>query len=132
MTDFEREDTELQEMFHGEEKPMHPDTVHITLNGADKPTARRRAAESAGTCKKVPEKQNTVESPCVPVKPDPDSMEKIKQMAKDVCKYAALSLILFWWQQTGRLEETTAWYSLLVCVGMVFFSVGKNWRGGVK
>lgn len=66
------------------------------------------------------------------VKPDPDFMEKLKQTAKDVCKYAALSLILFWWQQTGRLEETTAWYSLLFCVGMVFFSIGKNCRGGVK
>ena len=111
---------------------MHPDTVHITLNSTDKPTARRRAAESAGTCKNAPKEEKPTKSLWEPVKPAPDFMEKLKQMAKDVCKYAALSLILFWWQQTGRLEETTAWYSLLVCVGMVFFSVGKNWRGGVK
>ena len=65
-----------------------------------------------------------------PVKPAPDFMEKLKNTAKDVCLYAVLSLVLFYWQQTGRLEVTTSWYALLMCVGMVFFAIGKNCRGG--
>jgi hypothetical protein len=129
MFDIDNEDMELDEMFHGEKKPLHPDTVYETFT---KPARKPVAPKESNPGKSTPKEEKPVESPCEPVKPASDSMEKIKQMAKDVCKYAALSLILFWWQQTGRLEETTAWYSLLVCVGMVFFSVGKNWRGGVK
>lgn len=67
-----------------------------------------------------------------PVKPDPNYLDKLKTTAKDVSMYAVLSTILFWWQQSGKLEETTAWYALLVCVGMVFFTVGKNWRWGER
>lgn len=130
MTGINKEDMELEEMFHGEEKPMHPETIHITLN--EMPTVKPYPKKQSKPVKNVPEKEKPVEPLWEPVKPDPDFMELLKHTAKDVCKYAALSLILFWWQQTGRLEETTAWYSLLVCVGMVFFSIGKNCRGGVK
>lgn len=123
------EDMEIDEMFHGEEKPLHPDTVYETFT---KPARKPVAPKESNPGKNTPKEEQPVESLCKPVKPAPDFMDKLKQTAKDVCLYAVLSVILFWWQQTGRLEETTAWYSLLVCVGMVFFSVGKNWRGGVK
>ena len=56
--------------------------------------------------------------------------DNLKAIVKDVSLFAFLSFVLFWWQQTGRLEVTTSWYALLFCVGMVFFSVGKNCRGG--
>ena len=127
-----KEDLELEEMFHGEGKPLHPDTVHITLGGSEKPTAKAEAKKQETPTKNAPEKEKTVDAQWEPVKPAPDFMDKLRTSAKDMALYAVLSVILFWWQQTGRLEETTAWYSLLVCVGMVFFSVGKNWRGGVK
>ena len=132
MTEINKEDKELTEMFHGEEKPMHPETIHITLGSNGKPTTKPAPTNQSNHGKKCTKEEKPVKSPCEPVKPAPDFMEKLKQTAKDMCLYAVLSMILFWWQQTGRLEETTAWYSLLVCVGMVFFSVGKNWRGGVK
>ncbi len=138
MIDMNKEDMEIDEMFHGEEKPLHPDTAYETFT---KPTGGAEKKVTANTTRTEKDAQKPAQKPtkaneavkdaqCEPVKPAPDSMEKLKHMAKDVFKYAALSLILFWWQQTGRLEETTAWYSLLVCVGMVFFSVGKNWRWG--
>ena len=75
-------------------------------------------------------KEKAMDAQWEPVRPALDCMEKLKNTAKDVCLYAVLSLVLFYWQQTGRLEVTTSWYALLVCVGMVFFSVGKNCRGG--
>lgn len=59
-------------------------------------------------------------------------MDNLKAIVKDVALYAFLSLVLFWWQQTGRLEVTTSWYALLFCVGMVFFAVGKHCRGGKR
>lgn len=130
MTGINNEDKELEEMFHGGEKPMHPETIHITLG--EKPVAKPYPKKQSEPVKECTKEEKPVKAQWKPVKPNPNEMETLKRTAKDVCKYAALSLILFWWQQTGRLEETTAWYSLLVCVGMVFFSVGKNWRGGVK
>jgi hypothetical protein len=132
MTGFEREDMELNEMFHGEEKPMHPETIHITLGGTEKPTAKPVSTKQSNPGKECPGKEKPVESLWEPEKPAPNWMDKLKQTTKDVCLYAVLSSVLFYWQQTGRLEETTSWYALLVCVGMVFFSVGKNCRGGVK
>lgn len=130
MTGFDKEDKELNEMFHGEEKTLHPDTIHITLGGHQKPTAKPASTNQGNPDKNTAKEEKAVKEQWDPMKPAMDFMDKLKQIAKDVCLYAVLSLILFWWQQTGRLEETTAWYSLLVCVGMVFFSIGKNCRGG--
>ena len=132
MTGFDKEDKELNEMFHGEEKPLHPETIHITFGGAEKPVAKQTATKNTNPVKNAPEKEKPVDASWKPVKPEPNFMEKLKATAKEVGVYGVLSLILFWWQQTGKLDETTAWYSLLVCVGMVFFSIGKNCRGGVK
>ena len=127
MSDFEKEDKELYEMFHGEEKPMHPGTVHITHG---QPTAKAEAKKQATPAKDTPKEEKPVDARWEPVKQSGDFMDKLKQTAKDTCMYAVLSMILFYWQQTGRLETTTSWYALLVCVGMVFFSIGKNCRGG--
>lgn len=74
-------------------------------------------------------KHEPVEAQWEPIKEN-TWMDNLKAIVKDVALYAFLSLVLFWWQQTGRLEETTSWYALLFCVGMVFFSVGKICRGG--
>ena len=125
MSDFEREDQELAEIFHGEEKPLHPDTIHMTLG---KPVAKKQGKPEKNTT----EEEKAVNAQWEPVKPAPDFMEKLKHTATDVGLYAVLSMILFYWQPTGRIETTTSWYALLVCVGMVFFSIGKNCRGGVK
>lgn len=126
MTELNKEDKELQEMFSGEEKPLHPDTIHITLGGSEKPKTKPNAKN---TNENEPAKEKPVQAQWEPVKPAPDFMDKLKSTAKDVCLYAVLSLVLFWWQQTGRIDITTSWYALLVCVGMVFFSVGKHCRG---
>ena len=132
MFEMTNEDKDLQNIFHGEEKPLHPDTVHITLGGSEKPARKPVSTKESNPGKNTPKEEIAVDAPYEPVKPALDFMDRLKQTAKDVCLYAVLSLILFWWQQTGRLEETTAWYSLLVCVGMVCFSIGKNCRGGVQ
>jgi hypothetical protein len=125
MTDFEREDMELAAVMGGRFTDM-------TNAGkpAEKPVGNPTHGEQKKPAKNVPEKEKPVEALWEPVKPAPNFLDKLKATAKDTCLYAVLSTVLFYWQQTGRLEETTAWYALLVCVGMVFFSVGKNCRGG--
>ena len=94
-----------------------------------KPTAKPVSKKQSNPAKSVPEKEKPVEAKLEPVKPAPDFMDKLKATVKDVCLWAVISLVLFWWQQSGKLEVTTSWYALLLCVGMVFFSVGKNCRG---
>lgn len=132
MTEMNKEDKELVDMIHGNDKPMHPDTVHITLGGTKKPTAKAKAKKQATPAKNETEKEKPVDAQWEPVKPTPNYMDKLKGSVKNMALYAVLSAILFWWQQTGRLEETTAWYALLVCVGMVFFTIGRVWSGAVK
>ena len=128
MTDFEREDMELAEIMGGRFTDM--------TKPVEKPVEKPAPVKQSEPAKNVPEKEKTagtqqkpVENLWEPVKPAPNFMDKLKKTAKEVCLYAVLSMVLFYWQQTGRLEETTAWYALLLCVGMVFFSVGKNCRG---
>ena len=126
MTDFEREDMELEAIMGGKFADLTPKTKE---NHAEKPVAKADSKKHSAPVKNVPAKEKPAENCCEPVTDAHRFMDKLKHTTKDVCLYAVLSLILFWWQQSGRLEETTAWYALLVCVGMVFFSVGKNWRG---
>lgn len=129
MTEMNKEDKELVEMFHGEEKPLHPDTVHITIG---QPTAKAGAKKQATTTKDMPKEEKSANAQWEPEKPTPNYMDKLKTSAKDMALYVVLSMILFWWQQSGRLDETTAWYALLFCVGMVFFTIGRAWNGAVK
>ena len=129
MFEMTNEDKDLQDIFHGEEKPMHPDTVHITLG---QPTAKAVTKKQATTAKNMPKEEKLVNAQWEPEKPAPNYIDKLKTSAKDMALYVVLSMILFWWQQSGRLDETTAWYSLLFCVGMVFFTIGRTWSGAVK
>lgn len=126
MTDYEREDIELAAVMGGR---FHDKTRE---NGAEPATMPEHKPEPVKPVKNAPAKEKPAEPRWEPEKPAPNFMDKLKATAKDVCFYAVLSLILFWWQQTGRLEYTTAWYALLVCVGMVFFAVGKHCKGGGK
>lgn len=103
-----------------------------TKKPVEKPVAKPAPVKKVQPVKKPHAMDIPVESQWQPEKPAPDMMEKLKRIVKDVFLYAAISLILFWWKQTGRLEETTAWYAILVGVGMVFFSVGKHCKGGGK
>lgn len=114
MSDYEREDMELAEMM-GE---------HFT-DATKEPVAMPEYMPEPP--KKVHALDIPVEEQWQPKKPEPTSIDKLKAMTKDFAFYATASMILFWWQQSGRLDYTTAWYALLVCVGMVFFSIGKHW-----
>ena len=121
MSDFEREDMEVEAVVNN--RP-HIDPVEPVEVQAPK-TQGKPVKNTSG-------KDKPVNAQWEPVKPAPNYLDKLRATAKDSCFYAVVSAVVFWWQQTGRLDYTTAWYALLVCVGMVFFSIGKNWYWGDK
>ena len=120
MSDFEREDMELAEMMGGM-------FVDETQEPAEKPVEMPVCEKQHNPVKNVPAKEKPAESLWMPPKPAPNTTDKLRAIAKEVGLYGLLSTILFYWQQTGKLDYTTAWYALLICVGMVFFSIGRHW-----
>ena len=112
---------------------FNDETESHTVKHTAKPVEQKQSKPVKTTTKKekpANAEWEPVESQWEPEKPAPNWMDKLKQTAKDMCLWAVISLVLFYWQQTGRIDVTTSWYALLVCVGMVFFSIGKNCRGG--
>lgn len=60
----------------------------------------------------------------------PSTGDKLKGTLKDGLLYAAISAVLIWWKTTGMLDDTAAWYALVLSIGMVFYAIGKNCHGG--
>ena len=129
MTDFEREDMELEAV-------MGTRFIDYTKEHTEKPVEKPVEGPGMGKqckpVKNVPAKEKPVESQWEPEKPAPNWLDRLRTTAKSTAIYAIVSVVLFWWQQTGRIDYDTAWYALLLCVGMVFFSVGRAWSGAVK
>ena len=87
MTDFEREDMELAEMMgehfidatKGEEPAAMPEYKPEPVKPTNNTTAKEKPC-------------NTLWEP---VKPAPNSMDKLKATAKDTCVFGAISMIMF-------------------------------------
>ena len=124
------EDKQLDEIFHGEEKPLHPDTVHITTNKpsrdviAEKKTVSKECVKEKKTAQKTTEKPMDAEYK--PVKTWYD--EKAVNMVKWVVLFMSLEYLFFYWQQTGQMQESAAMPSMIVCALLAGISVGKNWK----
>ena len=53
---------------------------------------------------------------------------KAINFAKWPLLFACLEYLLFYWQQTGQMQESAAMPSMLVCALLAGISVGKNWK----
>ena len=42
--------------------------------------------------------------------------------------FIGLEYLIFYWQQTGQMQESAAMPSMLVCALLAGISVGKNWK----
>ena len=42
--------------------------------------------------------------------------------------FIGLEYLIFYWQQTGKMDESAAMPSMLVCALLAGISVGKNWK----
>lgn len=56
--------------------------------------------------------------------------EKAVNLVKWSLIFICLEYLLFYWQQTGQMQESAAMPSMLVCAALAGISVGKNWKWG--
>ena len=54
--------------------------------------------------------------------------EKIVNLVKWTSIFIGLEYLIFYWQQTGQMQESAAMPSMIVCAVMAGISVGKNWK----
>lgn len=135
-----KEDMELLEIFSGEEKPLHPDTVHMTLGGYQKHTG---GAENANTIrtektahkpadKPVNESEAVKDAKWQPVKPDPNWLDNLKACAKWAGLFGGLSFLIFYWEQAGLMAESIAVPCIAICTALAGFGCGKNAARGAN
>lgn len=118
MTDMNKEDLDLAEIFSGEEKPLHPDTVHITLGKSapkkEEPKKEdRKPDHSREDGKWQPTKEHTW-------------MDSLKDFAKWVLLFGGLSFLIFYWMEAGLMAESIAVPSIAVCTALAGWGIGKN------
>lgn len=53
---------------------------------------------------------------------------KAVNLVKWALLFICLEYLLFYWQQTGQMQESAAMPSMLVCALLAGISVGKNWK----
>ena len=54
--------------------------------------------------------------------------EKAVNLVKWALLFICLEYLIFYWQQTGQMQESAAMPSMLVCAILAGISVGKNWK----
>ena len=97
---------------------------------AQKPveTAKKTSSKLHGEEKKMAQKQTSrpVDEEYEPVKKWYD--EKTVNLVKWVVIFIFIEYLIFYWQQTGQMQESAAMPSMLVCALLAGLSVGKNWK----
>ena len=56
--------------------------------------------------------------------------EKIVNCIKWFLIFAGLEYLVFYWMQTGQMQQSAAMPSMIVCALLAGISVGKNWKWG--
>ena len=54
--------------------------------------------------------------------------KKTVNMVKWAAVFIGLEYLVFYWMQTGQMQESAAMPSMLVCAILAGISVGKNWK----
>ena len=132
MTELNKEDQELAEIFSGEEKPLHPDTVHISLTDLQKNReARKERTASPNTTKeeKAAHKptHNYNGKSWEPVR-ERTWMDNLKDCGKWVIGFGGLSFLLFYWEMAGLMAESIAVPCMCLCTAMAGVGIGKHVR----
>ena len=122
------EETKKDELFDDALCSMVKFTDSTTA--AHKPTESKKKAESKlhGEEKKKAQKPTSepLDAEYEPVKTWYD--EKIVNLVKWTSIFIGLEYLIFYWQQTGQMQESAAMPSMLVCALLAGLSVGKNWK----
>jgi hypothetical protein len=113
MTDFEREDLELQSLmgkkFIDETKPM--------TEAKYEPKEEKKSSKKA------------VDAEWHPIKPH-TWMDSLKGCVKWAVTFGGLNTLIFYWQIAGLMDESIAVPCMWVCCALAGYGVGLNvWRG---
>jgi hypothetical protein len=113
MTDFEREDMELQFVMGDKFEDMSKANYNTTkeTKTPDKPSRKAEEAEWH------------------PVKPN-NFIVSLAECAKTSLVYGGLSLLVWYWQISGLMDESIALPSMLVCAVMFGLGIGKCFKRG--
>lgn len=117
----------LNDIFRGEDRPLHPDTAHVTLGSPGKRPEKKATISKKETV--VQAEKQAVDAHYEIVKEKPSQMDRLKQCAKSVLCFGCLSLLFFFWQQTGQMAMTASMPCIVACVAMAGFGVGKAFGG---
>lgn len=124
MLEMQNEDKDLEEIFHGEQKPLHPDTIHVSLGMGKETTPHKKTAQKPT--------DKAVDAQWEPVKPKANYMEKLKSCAKSVILFGGLSFLVFYWKEAGLMAESIAVPAIAVCTALAGFGCGKNAMRGAN
>lgn len=100
----------------------------------EKPKAEKitRKAENPAKAVKAPviepmtEPKPVKKAQWFPVKSEPDFYDRLKACAKSALLFGGLSLLFFYWQQTGQMEASAAMPSICACTCLAGLGVGRN------
>ena len=107
MVKFTDSTTSVQKPVESEKKQ------EIKLYGKEKKMAQRLASEPIGA------EYETVKT---------WYDKKAVNMVKWAAVFIGLEYLVFYWMQTGQMQESAAMPSMLVCAMLAGISVGKNWK----
>lgn len=120
MSDYEREDLELEDMmgdrFQDLTKPEKAETKKVSENTTTiLKSAASHARKSSQDIGKFP-------------KMKPDFYTRLWASAKQALLFGGLSLLVFYWEQAGLMASSIAVPSMCVCTLLVGWGIGKNAR----
>lgn len=129
MVEMSKDDQELAEIFSGEEKPLHPDTVHVSLTDLQKNREARKERTNTTKEEKPAHKptHNYNGKSWEPVR-ERTWMDNLKDCGKWVIGFGGLSFLLFYWEMAGLMAESIAVPCMCLCTALAGWGVGKTAR----
>ena len=91
---------------------------------SEKKTVNKEPAKEKKTAQKSTEKPVDAEYEMVKTWYDPKTVNLVKWAVI----FIGLEYLVFYWMQTGQMQESAAMPSMIVCALLAGVSVGKNWK----
>lgn len=123
----------MEELFDKELRGMVKFT-DATQQQAAATQQQKAAGKPAAAMKNVQQQKKPTQRPEAmdggwePVKGEPTYIERLKACVKWCALFGGLSVLLFYWQQTGQMEASAAVPSMCACTLLAGVGIGKNWK----
>lgn len=128
INNLDSEDIGLKQIFGDR---FHDETVESSV-------AARKIQESSNISREVKAAEKPAQKPrkayedakWEPAKPEANWMDKLKGCVAWSGSFAALSLLVFYWEQAGLMAESIAVPCIAICTALAGWGVGKTTVGG--